>query len=98
MGALAVVVILATLGGLAFRALAGFDIPKVGRFKGYKVKAIIRYVTIPPLIGMILMGFIARNFIGGVMLAYPSRWATFIRLICLCLILMRGGLNVSFKG
>jgi hypothetical protein len=97
-GAMAVVVILAAVAGLILKALHGFEIPKIGRFKGYKVKPVIRYIAIPPLIGMILLGFVARNFIGGFMLAYPSRWATFIRLICLCLILMRGGLNVHFKG
>ena len=74
------------------------NVPKIGKFKGFKIKPIVRYVTIPPLIGMILLGFIARNYIGGFMHAYPSRWATFIRLICLCMILMRGGLTVSFRG
>jgi hypothetical protein len=54
--------------------------------------------VIPPLIGMIAMGFLSRNFMGGFMNAYPTNWSAYIRIICLCMILMRGGLTVSFRG
>ena len=61
------------------------------------MKPLLRYVTIPPLIGMIFLGFIARNFFGGVMEAYPNKWAAYIRVICLCTLMLRGGINVKLR-
>ena len=97
-GAIAIMVIFAAIGGLLIGALGGFNIPKIGKFKGYHVKPILKHVSIPPLIGMIFMGFIARNYVGGPMDAYNNRWASFIKYICLCMLMVRGGLNVTFRG
>lgn len=52
----------------------------------------------PPLVGMIIFGCIARNFFGDfVVTNYPNYWADWIRQICLSIILMRGGLELQFK-
>jgi len=48
---------------------------------------------------MITFGCIARNFFGEITeLYYPVDWADWIRQICLCIILMRGGLKLEFEG
>ena len=48
---------------------------------------------------MIIFGCIARNFFGDfVMDNYPDYWADWIRQVCLSIILMRGGLQLSFEG
>ena len=44
------------------------------------------------------MGCIVRNTFGDVVKAYPSTWAQWIRTCCLAMLLVRGGLQVSFKG
>lgn len=55
--------------------------------------------AIPPLIGMIILGCFARNVIPGeVMDHYNETWASYIRMICLAVILLRGGLELEFKG
>mmetsp|Transcript_14326 Transcript_14326/g.24378 ORF Transcript_14326/g.24378 Transcript_14326/m.24378 type:complete len:96 (+) Transcript_14326:134-421(+) len=61
-------------------------------------------VKIPHLVGMIILGCLARNywtpdFNGDVEGdCYPDEWAFWIRQICLSIILMMGGLEISFKG
>jgi NhaP-type Na+/H+ or K+/H+ antiporter len=55
-------------------------------------------MQIPSLIMMIILGCIARNTFGDVMKAYPSAWTSYIRSICLAILLIRGGLQVQFKG
>jgi len=47
---------------------------------------------------MIILGCIARNLFGSVMDAYPTLWTSYIRSICLSILLIRGGLQVSFQG
>ena len=48
---------------------------------------------------MIVFGCLARNFFGDyVMRSYPDDWADWIRQVCLSIILMRGGLELEFKG
>ena len=47
---------------------------------------------------MIIMGCIARNFFGEAVVAYNNEWAQYIRSCCLALLLIRGGLQVSFSG
>lgn len=81
--------------GWGFLALfRGFTIP----FTSKKVKALCTTVQIPPLVGMIIMGCIARNFLGDYMEYYPNIWASHIRTICLSVILLRGGLELDFAG
>jgi hypothetical protein len=92
------VVIFAAIGGLAIGLLGGFQLPAIGKFKGYHLKPILKYITIPPLVGMIFMGFVGVNYAGGPVFAYNSRWAFFIKNIGLCMLMVRGGLTVSFAG
>ncbi len=47
---------------------------------------------------MIAMGFVARNFFEDAMKPYPAPWTAWIRGFCLCILLIRGGLQVSFTG
>ena len=64
-----------------------------------EIKPLCTAITVPPLVGMIAFGCIARNFFGDyVMNNYPDYWADWIRQICLSIILMRGGLELEFKG
>jgi len=56
-------------------------------------------VAIPPLVGMIVFGCIARNiFEGSNPDIYSEYWADWIRQVCLCVILMMGGLELEFAG
>ena len=56
-------------------------------------------IEIPPLVGMIVFGCIARNlFCTSYMEHYPEYYAGWIRSICLSIILMRGGMELDFKG
>lgn len=99
-GSIAVVIIMAAFAGLLMGALSGFEIPKIGTWiKGYKVKALFTKVKLPPIVAMIIMGCIVRNFFGSaVKLAYPDTWAQWIRTCCLAILLVRGGLQVTFTG
>ena len=66
---------------------------------GKKTAPLCTKVTIPPLVGMIIFGCIARNFFGVLGTEYyNSYWADWIRQICLSIILMRGGLELEFNG
>ena len=66
---------------------------------GKKTKPLCSAITVPPLVGMIVFGCIARNFFGEITSDhYPIEWADWIRQICLCIILMRGGLELEFEG
>jgi Kef-type K+ transport system membrane component KefB len=70
----------------------GFKVPSIGKFKGFEVKPILGKVRIPPIIAMIIMGCIVRNFFGEVVQPYNSEWAQWIRMCCLAILLVRGGL------
>ena len=88
----------AAAAGIAVGLLFGFTFPALGKFKGYRLNPIIKKVQVPSLIVMIIMGCIARNLFGKVMDAYPTLWSSYIRSICLSILLIRGGLQVSFQG
>ena len=55
-------------------------------------------IIIPSLLGMIVMGCVARNYCGSIMNSYPTVWAGYIRSICIAVILTRGGFGVTFRG
>jgi NhaP-type Na+/H+ or K+/H+ antiporter len=56
-------------------------------------------VAVPPLVGMIIAGCLARNYLcKAYMDHYPEDLSSNIRLICLSIILLRGGLELSFAG
>jgi solute carrier family 9B (sodium/hydrogen exchanger), member 1/2 len=56
-----------------------------------------KYVTVPPLVGMIICGLIGRNF-HPYMNNYNDDWGKYIRMVCLVVILTRGGMELTFKG
>ena len=60
-GALALVVILAGIAGCLIGLLGGFTFPKCWKFKGYTLNPVLRIVTIPPLLGQIIIGCVVRN-------------------------------------
>ena len=60
---------------------------------------VLTAVQIPPLVGMIIFGCIARNFLcESYMQHYPEPVASWVRNICLSIILLRGGMELDFKG
>ena len=70
-----IVVAFAFLGRLLFESMNGFRIPRFYFIKPIKVSPLFRKIKIPSVIGMIIMGFISRNFFGHLVAAYPSEWA-----------------------
>lgn len=78
--------------------LNGIEIPKFRCFKGIKTRPLLGKVRLPSLIGMIIMGMIARNFFGISVNAYQEPWGGYLREACVCILLMRGGLLITFKG
>ena len=97
--ALAAVVILAGIAGCALGLLGGYQFPNIWPFRGYKLKPVLKVITIPSLVAMIIMGAIVRNlFPQHVMNAFPDSWASTIRNMCLAILLIRGGLQVTFSG
>lgn len=97
-GALAIVVVMSGIAGSLVGLLGGYHFPKLLCFKGYHLKPILTGVVIPPLLGMIVIGIISRNFFGSATKDFPKEWASFIKSICLGILLIRGGLQVTFKG
>ncbi|CAI2364810.1 unnamed protein product [Moneuplotes crassus] len=56
-----------------------------------------KVMTIPPLVGMIVFGIIGRN-IHPYMDHFNDDWGANIRMVCLVVILTRGGMELSFSG
>jgi len=79
--------------------LGGFSFPKFWFFPGYNLRPILQKVSIPPMLAMVLMGFISRNFSGGALTdAYPSNIAIWFRNCVVAVLLTRGGMGISFTG
>jgi solute carrier family 9B (sodium/hydrogen exchanger), member 1/2 len=97
-GSLAFVCGLSAIAGIAFGLLTGFEFPRLWFFPGYKLKPLMIKFQIPPLVPMIIMGFIARNFVGELSLAYPPKLAAWLRNCVLAVLLTRGGMAVTFRG
>lgn len=70
LGALILVAVMATVGGFAFHLINGVTIPRFRSFPGIKTPPLLGKLVIPPLLGMVLMGIIARNFFGVAVEAY----------------------------
>jgi hypothetical protein len=96
--ALVMVVFFASLGGMCVQAITyGFEL-KSGKLD-WGMKACSKKVQVPPLVGMIIFGCLARNYLcEGYMQHYPIQAASQIRLVCLSIILLRGGLELDFEG
>ena len=92
-GSLLLVVFIAACGGVALGSLQGFQFPKVWKFPGYNLKPVIKGIVIPPLVIMIILGCVVKNwFPTNLMAPYPSSFTKNIRGFCLCILLIRGGL------
>ena len=64
LGAIVFIIFMSSVGGMAVGALGGFSIPPIGKiFKGFELKPIIKRVRLPPIVGMIIMGCVGRNYI-----------------------------------
>ena len=96
--ALLLVVAFSLFGGILIRLIGGLTVPKFLCIKGCKTKPLMTKITIPDLVGMIICGCLARNFFGSVMDYYNDDWGAYIRMVSLCVILLRGGLELEFEG
>jgi hypothetical protein len=47
---------------------------------------------------MIIGGIVARNFFGPYMDNFNDQWGTYIRMICLSVILLEGGMELEFSS
>lgn len=70
-GALLLLIFVSGCAGVALGLLGGFKFPAFWKFKGYTLKPIIKAIVIPPLIAMLVMGCIVRNYFGETMIPYP---------------------------
>ena len=97
--AMIVVVVCAMIGGMLVNLLKGMNLgANCCCKKGFKLPALSEKITIPPLVGMIVMGCIARNFFGSKMDHLNDDWSEWVRMVCLSVILLRGGLELDFEG
>ena len=97
--AIAVVILLGAFGGVLTQALMyGFEF-KTGKIGPLKLKRLQDKIQVPPLVGMIVMGCLARNFLPfDWMQYYPETMASYMRMETLAIILMIGGLELDFAG
>ncbi len=90
---------MAACGGIFVQLLmkgVKFHSGKVGPIN---IPPLLTKIEIPPLVGMIIFGCLARNFLcEEYMQHYPEAYAGWIRSICLSIILLRGGMELDFEG
>jgi len=89
---------MASFGGIVVQVIMkGLHI-KTGTVNWF-IPKVCDAVAVPPLVGMIIAGCLARNYLcKAYMDHYPEELSSWIRLICLSIILLRGGLELSFAG
>lgn len=88
-----IILLFGALGGFLFAIAQGITLC------GKKIEPLCTCITVPPLVGMVIFGCIARNAFGDITENhYPEVWADWGRQICLSIILMRGGLELDFEG
>jgi solute carrier family 9B (sodium/hydrogen exchanger), member 1/2 len=99
MVALGFVVLFATFGGIVVQILMKGLTFQTGKVGPVKIPNVTDKVAIPPLVGMIIMGCICRNFFcTDYMMHYPEATAGRLRSVCLSIILLRGGMELDFTG
>lgn len=92
-GSFIIILTFGALGGFLFQLVQGITLC------GKKLEPCCTCITVPPLVGMVIFGCIARNAFGDITENhYPEMWADWGRQICLSIILMRGGLELDFEG
>jgi len=99
MVALGFVVLFATVGGIIVQILMKGLTFETGKIGPVKIPNVTDKIAIPPLVGMIIMGCLCRNFFcDDYMMHYPEATAGKLRSICLSIILLRGGMELDFEG
>ncbi len=98
LGSLAFVYGLVGLAGICFGLLIGFTFPPIFCFKGYRLKPFMSKFQIPPLVAMIITGFVTRNFGGEISNSFPKKIAAWLCNCVVAVLLSRGGMAISFKG
>lgn len=94
-----VVLLFGYFGGFLLRVLYGMKIPKKGCFPGVTIKPLIKGVVIPPLLGYIIFGCIARNTFGDELMShYPEKWGSYLRSMCLAVLIVRSGFEIELAG
>ena len=90
---------MASVGGIIVQILMKGVTFQTGKIGPIKIKPLLTKIAIPPLVGMIVFGCLARNFLcTEYMQHYPEFYAGWIRSICLSIILLRGGMELDFEG
>lgn len=95
---LIIIIVFGTLGGFFVQIFQGISMPKIGCLPGFKISPLLKNVKIPPLVGMIIFGVIARNAFGDSVKAYPSTVSSYLKYVCYCTLLIRAGLNIEPRG
>ena len=97
--ALLVVVAMGAVGGIIVQILMQGISFRSGKVGPIILKPALTAIQIPPLVGMIIFGCLARNFLcKEYMQHYPEEIAGWVRNVCLSIILLRGGMELDFKG
>ena len=73
-----VVIISGAIGGFLISALSGIHVGKFLCFKGFTIKPLLKKVSLPPLVGMVIMGSVSRSFFSTATVAFNDRWASII--------------------
>ena len=93
-----IVAFFAIIGGIVTKMLGGYTFTW-GPCKGKGWGNVLGKVTIPLLVGMIVFGCICRNIMPASLTDhYNEIWAGYIRMTCLGVILLRGGMELEFEG
>jgi NhaP-type Na+/H+ or K+/H+ antiporter len=93
MGSLLVILAASILGGALIQLTQGIKIGKCN------LKPCCPALKIPVLLGMLIFGTLARNLLGDdIKNNFPDIWTGWIRTVALCLLLLRGGTEITFKG
>ena len=88
----------AWFGGFLISLTRGYQFPNIPPFNGVKTQPLSKEILLPPLIGMIIFGILMRNFGGDYLENYNDGWGTYIRMICLSVILLEGGFELEFSA
>mmetsp|Transcript_13007 Transcript_13007/g.9409 ORF Transcript_13007/g.9409 Transcript_13007/m.9409 type:complete len:164 (+) Transcript_13007:18-509(+) len=97
-GSIALVMFCSSVGGILISLVSGIHFDGILCIPKIHTKPLVKGLILPPLIGMIIGGCVARNFFGIATEGYIELWASYIRKIALCLLLTRGGLTITFRG
>ena len=65
-----VVVISGSIGGFLIALLSGIQVKKFFCIKNFTIKPLLKKITLPPLVGMIIMGSISRSFFSTATIAF----------------------------